>query len=194
MNILKLAAVTFLVLIALIVSSPSATAQGFGIKGGPTYPDFSTDIEDFDFDNKVGTELGFFFGGNRPGIFGFQGEANWLRKRTEASGVDVRIDYIQLATLLRLNIGTRSTSGLAFYGLVGPGFNFKIADSIEGVDVEDALETIDIPILFGGGMEITRFIIEGRYEKGLMQINDNFSGTSEIKSNGFAILFGFRFR
>jgi hypothetical protein len=43
-------------------------------------------------------------------------------------------------------------------------------------------------------MEIKRFLIEGRYEKGLRQINNNFSGISEIKSNGFAILFGFRFR
>jgi hypothetical protein len=194
MNVPRLAAVIVIFLMALTVWIPTANAQGFGIKGGPTYPDFSTDIDDFDFDNKVGTELGVFFGGNRPGIFGFQGEVNWLRKKTELTGADVRIDYIQLAALLRLNIGTKSTSGFAFYGLVGPGFNFKVADSIEGVDVDDAIENIDIPLVFGGGMEITRFIIEGRYEKGLKQINNNFSGVSEIKSNGFAILFGIRLR
>jgi hypothetical protein len=125
MNIRKLAGVTVLFLIALTVSIPAATAQGFGIKGGPTYPDFSTDIEDFDFDNKVGTELGFFFGGNRPGIFGFQGETNWLRKKTEASGADVRIDYIQLAALLRLNIGTKSTSGLRLLRPCRSGVQFQ---------------------------------------------------------------------
>ena len=194
MNTLRPAAVILSVLFVLMVFGPEAEAQGFGIKAGPSYSDFSSDLDDLDFDNRVGTFLGAFFGGNRPGVFGLQGEVNWLRKRTEVTGGGIRIDYIQPAALLRLNIGTRSTSGFAVYGLVGPGVNFKIADSLEGIDIEDALDSVDVALLFGGGVEISRVLLEGRYEKGLRRINNNFSDVSEIKTQGFSILVGFRFR
>jgi hypothetical protein len=192
MNKLKLTAAIVVILIAVTGFSPTASAQGFGVKGGVLFPDFSA--EGVDLDNKVGTELGFFFGGNRSGILGFQGEANWLRKQADFTGGDFRIDYIQLAGLLRLNAGTKSPSGFALYGLVGPGFDFKIADSTSGLNVDDAFRGFDIGLLFGGGVEIKRFIVEGRYSRGLRQVNEDFTGATELKSHSFAILVGFRIK
>ena len=192
MTKLKLAAAIVVILMAVTGFSPNASAQGFGVKGGVLFPDFSA--EGVDLDNKVGTELGFFFGGNRSGILGFQGEANWLRKQADFTGGDFRIDYIQLAGLLRLNAGTNSPSGFALYGLVGPGFDFKIADSTSGLNVEDVFRGFDVGLLFGGGVEIKRFIVEGRYERGLRQVNEDFTGATELKSHSFAILVGFRFK
>src|SRR5688572_18911736 len=106
------------VVLLVVIAATSANAQGVGIKGGVVFPDFSA--EAIDFDNRVGTELGVFFGGNRSGIVGVQGEVNWLRKEAKVPPVSFRIDYIQAAGLLRLNAGTNSTSGFALYGLVGP--------------------------------------------------------------------------
>ena len=188
----KLAGATVVILLAIAAHSPSASAQGFGVKGGVLFPDFSA--EGIDLDNKVGTELGVFFGGNRSGILGFQGEANWLRKKADFPGGDFRIDYIQLAGLLRLNAGTNSPSGFALYGLVGPGFNFKIADSTSGLNVDDVFRGFDLGLLFGGGVEIKRFLIEGRYDRGLRQVNEDFTGATELKSHSFAILVGFRIK
>jgi hypothetical protein len=179
----KLAALIVVVLICLTVSSPTATAQ-FGIKGGPTFSDFSSDA--LDFNNRVGTELGLFYGGGR-GLFGFQGEANWIRKNTEGPTGDIRVDYIQLATLLRLNAGS-------LYGLIGPGWDIKVSDEVEGVNVSGLWKGWDLGLIYGGGVEIKRIIVEGRYEQGLRQINNNFNGTIEVKSHSFSILFGFRFR
>lgn len=192
MNVLKVATVVVVVLIAMTLSCPTATAQGFGIKGGPIFPDFASD--DVDFDNKLGTELGVFVGGNRSGLFGIQGEFNWLRKKAEVSSTDVRIDYLQLAGLLRLNIGTQNPSGFAFYGLVGPGFDFKVGDELGGLSTSDALKGFDVSLLFGGGVEIKRIIFEGRYQRGLRNINNEDILITEIKSHSFAILVGFRFR
>src|SRR5262245_44855701 len=47
-----------------------AQGIGFGIKGGVLFPDFRA--ANIDMNNKTGWQAGLFFGGNRPGIFGFQ--------------------------------------------------------------------------------------------------------------------------
>jgi Outer membrane protein beta-barrel domain len=193
MTIPRFAAVFVVVVIAMTVFGSTAFAQGFGVKGGATFSDFSSDV--FDFNNKTGTELGAFFGGNRSGVLGWQGEVNWLRRKTEVStGENIRIDYIQLAGLLRLNIGTQSPTGFAFYGLVGPGFNFKIGDEIEGVTVTtDAFKSFDIGLIYGGGVEIKRIILEGRFEQGLKNVNELIT-TTDLKSRSFSVLVGWRFR
>ena len=46
----------------------------------------------------------------------------------------------------------------------------------------------------GGGMEITRFIIEARYTHGFKQINNTLSDVSDVKANLFALLIGIRFK
>ena len=53
---------------------------------------------------------------------------------------------------------------------------------------------MDVSLLFGGGFEVLRIIIEGRYEKGLRRINKTFSDFVEIKKQSFTILFGLRFK
>ena len=187
--------------VSLVASAQSAAAQGVGVKIGPTFDEFSGAA--LNFDNKTGVQAGIFFGGNRDGVAGVQTEINWLRKKTELvatrleSGAltrDIRIDYLQIPVLLRVNAGSRSTSGVAAYGIIGPAFEVKIADEIEGVTVDDGFEGGDLSLVFGGGVEAARLILEARYEKGLRRINDTFSDFSDIKKQAFTILFGVRFR
>lgn len=190
------ARVAVIAVLALIGSAQAATAQGLGIKVGPTFDEFSG--EALDFDNRTGVQAGLFFGGNRDGVLGVQTEINWLRKKTqlESSALtrDIRIDYLQVPVLLRLNAGSSSTNGFVAYGILGPAVEFKIADEIEGVTLDDGFEGADVSLVFGGGIEVARIIVEGRYEKGLRRINDTFSDFSEIKKQAFTILFGVRFR
>lgn len=185
-------------LAALIVigSVAPAAAQGIGITFGPTFSTFSNDV--LDFDSRVGYQGGLFFGGNRDGVIGVQGELNWIRKRSTAAALgadiaDIRIDYVQIPVLLRLNAGTRNTSGFALYGVVGPAFEVKVADEVEGF-TGDFFEGGDVALVFGGGIEVARILVEGRFQKGLRRINNNFTDISELKSQAFTILFGIRFR
>jgi hypothetical protein len=181
-----------LAVLAIIASSSPAAAQGAGIKFGPTFATFSSDA--LDFDNRTGIHAGLFVGGSRDNIVGLQTEFNWLRKNTETeAGQQIRIDYLQVPVLLRLNAGSRSASGFAVYGIVGPAIELKIADDIEGITIDDGFEGADVSLVFGGGIEIVRIILEARYEKGLRRINDNFSDFTEIKKQAFTILFGLRF-
>jgi hypothetical protein len=184
--------VAFAVL-ALIASSSPAAAQGAGIKFGPTFATFSSDA--LDFDNRTGIHAGLFVGGSRDKVVGFQTEFNWLRKNAETeAGQQIRIDYFQVPLLLRLNAGSSSANGFAAYGIVGPAFELKIADEIQGITLDDGFEGADLSLVFGGGIEVVRIIVEARYEKGLRRINNNFSDFTEIKKQAFTILFGLRFK
>jgi Outer membrane protein beta-barrel domain len=191
MNFQSIARVSLAVLIcAGFASTASADA---GIKFGPTFADFNSDA--LDFKNRTGIHAGVFFGGNRSGVFGLQGELNWIRKRAETDPAQqgIRIDYLQIPALLRLNIGTDSASGFAVYGIAGPAFDIKIADEIEGVTIDNGWEGADVDLILGGGIEVARIIVEGRFEKGFRRINNNFLGVTEIKKQAFTILFGIRF-
>ena len=110
------------------------------------------------------------------------------------AGQEIRIDYLQIPLLLRLNAGSGSASGAALYGIVGPAFDFKIADEVEGFTLDDGIEGTDVSLVFGGGFEVAHIIIEGRYEKGFRRINKTFSSLAEIKKQSFTILFGVRFK
>ena len=149
----------------------------------------------FDFENRTGIHAGLFIGGSRDKVVGFQTEFNWLRKNTATeAGQEIRIDYLQVPLLLRLNAGSSSANGAALYGVVGPAFDFKIADEVEGFTLDDGIEGTDVSLAFGGGFEVAHIIIEGRYEKGFRRINKTFSSLDEIKKQSFTILFGVRFK
>ena len=184
---------TAVIALMLAGSASVAAAQGFGVKVGPTFDEFSDEV--LDFDNRTGIHAGLFVGGSRDNVLGFQMELNWLRKQAETeAGQHVRVDYLQIPVMLRLNLGSSSPNGFAFYGVAGPGIEFKLADEIEGFTLVDGFEGGDVSLLFGGGFEVARIIVEGRYEKGLRRINDTFSSLAEIKKQSFTILFGVRFK
>ena len=184
------------VLCLLIVtgSASVAAAQGVGIKVGPTFADFTSDA--LDFDTRTGIHAGLFIGGNRDGVVGVQTELNWIRKQVEQplQAREIRIDYLQIPVLLRVNIGGSSANAFRVFGVGGAGVNIKIGDEVDGVTIDDNFEGADIPLLFGGGIEVARIIVEGRYEKGFRRINKLFSDFTDVKSQSFTILFGVRFR
>ncbi|MEZ5316239.1 MAG: outer membrane beta-barrel protein [Vicinamibacterales bacterium] len=187
--------VAALAVFASTVFAGSAAAQGVGVgvKGGPVFASFSSDA--LDFSNRTGLQAGIFFGGNRPGTIGVMGEVNYIRKKTyyDDLATEIRVDYIQVPVLLRINAGSHSRNGVSVYGLVGPAVDIKVGDEIQGFSVTDAFEGVDFSLQVGAGVELSRFIVEGRYTKGFRRINKQFTDFAEVKSQAFAILFGVRF-
>lgn len=180
--------------VMFVCTSSSAAAQGVGIKLGPTFTEFSSDA--LDYNNRTGIHGGLFFDGNRDGVLGLQSELNWIRKRGEVNvnGEQIKIDYIQVPVLLRLNLGSSSPSGPALYGIAGPAIDIKIADEVEGIVLDDGFEGADVTLVFGGGIEIARIILEARYDKGFRRINRTLNDIYEIKKETFTILAGIRFK
>jgi len=178
---------------ALVIAGSATSAAAQGVKFGPTFTEFSSDA--LDYKTRTGIHAGIFFGGNRDGVVGLQSELNWIRKKSEpeSGGPEIRIDYLQIPVLLRLNVGSSSSSGPSIYALAGPALDIKIADEIEGITLDDGFEGADVTLVFGGGIEIARIILEGRYDKGLRRINNTFSDVVDIKKQTFTVLFGIRF-
>jgi hypothetical protein len=157
--VIRHATLAVLVVLAFIGCPSPAAAQG--VKVGPTFATFSS--EALDFNTRTGIHAGLFLGGSREKVVGLQTELNWLRKKVETpAGESIRIDYLQVPVLLRVNAGSRSANGFAAYGIVGPAVELKIGDEIDGITVDDGFEGADVSLIFGGGIEIVRIIVEAR--------------------------------
>ncbi len=189
----QLSAVSVIGLSLLAFSAAPASAQGIGIKGGWLFPEFTS--EAIEFDNRTGYQVGLFFGGDRGGLFGVQGELNYGKKGAEIAGQDLDVNFLSVPVLLRLNV---SPDPVTVYGIVGPQFDWLFNRSLgedDFFDLDESTEGFEVGLAIGGGIEITRFIIELRYVHGLRSIAKDFNifDTEDLKTKSFAILFGFRF-
>lgn len=168
------------------------TGLGFGIHFGGTWTTASTDDDDVNIDQGAGVIAGIFFGGNRDGRAGLQGEISYLTKKVTASDAedvefgtqDLKNKYIQIPILLRINTGSRSNNGPCLFFLVGPSFDIKISDNagdIFGQGLDDVYEGVEYGIMAGGGFEVARFGVQVRYVWGL----NNIFGTDQANAAGF---------
>lgn len=173
--------------------NPRHEGIGIGAEVGPIFSSF--DGLDQDLNGNTGFEGGIFFGGNRPGLIGVMGKVLYAVKgASDDFDNELKIKYLEIPVLARVNVGSGSLNGVSVYGVVGPVFDVKLSADFNGDDVSDDYEGLDIGIQFGGGIEITRFLVEAVYTKGLRAVNNGDLGdTEEIKSHSFAILFGVRF-
>jgi len=175
-------------------------AQGFGVgaKIGPLFTSYSAASCDGCFNTSTGWEGGIWFGGNRGGTVGVMGELLYAKKKQESSQSNLTgsttLQYLEIPILLRVNIGSPSRNGIIVYGLAGPVFDVNLKASLNDRDVKSNYESLDVGVLLGGGIEITRVLIEGRFNNGLRNVLKNNGGLiSDIKTKSFAVLFGVRF-
>ena len=187
----RLAVVTALVPMFLAAAG-LADAQGVGVKGGYLYSSFDFENVSDVVDGSNGWMAGLFFGGNRPGRGGVMGELNVQAKRAEVAGESATIYYAQVPLLLRINGGSRSRSGVSGYGIVGPALDLKVGDDLGNLADIAGIESVDLSLVAGAGVEITRFIIEARGTWGFRNIITDGAG-GEVKTKTFAILLGLRF-
>jgi hypothetical protein len=175
---------------------PRASGFGFGAKIGPLFTSYDAASCDGCFNTGTGWEGGIWFGGNRGGTVGVMGEVLYAKKKVESSlltGSSATANYLEIPILLRINIGSRSRNGISIYGLAGPVFDVNL-NSDDGT-LKDKYESVDFGVLFGGGIEITRFLVEGRWNRGLRNTlkSDSPAAFDDIKTQSFAVLFGLRF-
>jgi hypothetical protein len=173
------------------------TGLGIGIHFGGTWTTASTD-DDVDLSQGSGLVAGIFFGGNRDGRAGLQGEISYLEKKINASGTDedgafdfdLKNKYIQIPILLRINTGSRSNNGPCLFFLVGPSFDIKLSDNLgdifdddvdDDIDIDDIYAGVEYGIMAGAGFEAARFGVQVRYTWGL----NNIFGTDAAKAADF---------
>jgi hypothetical protein len=186
------------------------TGLGFGIHFGGTWTTISTDtnLGDIDLSQGNGIVAGIFFGGNRDGRAGLQGEVSYLTKKVNLKadfGEDGTLDqdskntYIQIPVLLRVNTGSRSNNGPCLFFLVGPAFDIKISETDEFTDLfdaDDVYQGVEVGLMAGAGFEVARFGVQFRYTWGLTNVLSTEAaeeaGFGNAKYNSFQITGIFR--
>jgi hypothetical protein len=166
---------------------------GIGVKGGFLWPSFA-EAQGTGFKDDSGWLLGIFFGGNRPGVVGVMGEIQYGLKKGSLASNTLKQYFVEIPILARINVGASTLNGVSVYGLVGPVFDINLQTKLNDIKIEDKYQSLDIGLLIGGGVEITRFLVEARYNQGFKNVlKAEGGGTSDIKSHSFAIEFGVRF-
>ena len=119
--------------------------------------------------------------------------------------VAIKIDYLELPFYLKVHTTLQGTTPLRPYLLAGPAVGFKVHCRVEasngsnsaGADCTDPAVGLDVKgtqfgLHFGGGVEIGRVLLGGRYQLGLSSI-DNSGANADVKNSVFAITAGFGF-
>lgn len=190
---LTLSFVLCLTLAASSASAQDAEGVGVGLKGGLLFSNLDFGANDDFLANRTGLIGGLFVGGNRGGLLGVEADVFYARKGSTVGAAELDIHMLEIPVLLRLNAGSRSLRGVAVYGLVGPAMDFRLKSELDGIDIVDATEGYDVNLVIGGGIEITRFLAEVRYNHGLRNISKNFAASDQIKTRSWALLVGVRF-
>jgi hypothetical protein len=168
---------------------------GFGILGGLMFKSLSqSPVDGETLISNTGKTIGIFFGGNRPGRVGVEGQLMYnIRKGTLLNGDVLSIHSLEIPVLIRVNIGSQSLKGALGYIIVGPAFDIQLNDSLLSQSVTKNYKGLNVDVMFGGGIEITRFFIELREDLGVFSVNSgNLGNTSAIHNKTFDLLFGFR--
>lgn len=177
-----------------VATAPAARNEGgvgVGVKGGPIFATLNQASSNFS--NNNGFIGGLFFGGNRHGVVGVTGELLYARKGAQISGVSTNLYYFEIPILLRINVGSGNINrGVAGYIIAGPAFDILLKARQANFDVKSNYQQLDLNAVFGAGVEVSRFIIEGREDIGYRNIT-KIAGAPDLKTRAFIVMFGLRF-
>jgi len=165
---------------------------GIGIKGGPAFDGLSSDGTST-FGTKTGYQISLFLGGNRPGLFGVATEITYVKRNEAAAGsttTSTTSTALEVPLLFRFNFGSKNLTGLLGYFMVGPALDVNLTKF--GSFFKNT-QSFDVNLVFSGGVEITRFIVELRYNKGLRTIANTLTSAESVKTHSIILLFGVRF-
>jgi hypothetical protein len=205
--------IVVLVAMAILILGVSLPlhAEGlvFGVKGGVNMAKLTGDVGSVDW--RTAFTGGAFLSWPIGEIFVLQPEAIFTMKGAkeqvtfEDTPVDltVKLTYFEIPILARVNIPTSGT--VDPYVFAGPAFGFKVSAKGQaeagGFTAEEDIEGIastDVGIVAGAGLEFRltsiRLLIEGRYEAGLMNVNDSeLAGDAKNAALSFMAGLGFPF-
>ncbi|HYN06010.1 MAG TPA: outer membrane beta-barrel protein [Vicinamibacterales bacterium] len=169
---------------------------GVGVLAGIVRPQVKLEGFDEFFENKNGTMLGLWVGGNKNGLIGFTGEFIYLWRKADTPLGELKFPAFEIPAVFHINFGSSDRNKAMGYALVGPVFTFNLKQKLDGVDVEDdndlKFRGADIGIMAGGGFEVIRIGVEVRGNWGLRNISES-GGVNDIKTRSIEFVVKFRF-
>ena len=198
-----------IVLAVAFVSSGVASAQerpaAVGVKAGVNFAnlDFEGDGASVSLDPRKGIVGGLFVVWPASTRLALQTEALYSQKGAQmeegGDSAKIKLDYLDVPVLARFS--SPVSSGTSFHVFAGPSFSFRVSakseSSFDGEeeneDIDEDVERFDLGLVAGAGLELGRFVIDGRYTWGLSNINKVESDDVTIKNRVFAVMAGIRF-
>ncbi|MGC4085683.1 MAG: porin family protein [Vicinamibacterales bacterium] len=163
---------------------------GFGVKAGVLFSSFR-DARD-DYKSSDGWQGGIFIGGNRPGPIGLQTELTYAKRGAKSGNTATDTYYLEIPLLIRANVGSSNrNTGASVYLFGGPAADILLKARIDDLDIKDNFKSLDWNVIAGVGIEVSRLLIEGRFNWGLSNVLEGPG--NELKTKSFAVLGGLRF-
>ncbi len=165
---------------------------GFGVIYGIVRPSFNDDDAEFTLSNKTGWKVGIFFGGNRDGTVGFWGKLLYKVKKAEtAFNTEVETRYLEIPAGFRINVGSSSRNSVVGFVDIGGIVDINIK-KLEDPIIDDEYLGTELGWYVGFGVEITRLIVELRWDRMVKSFYDPADGFESIKGHEFEVEFMFR--
>lgn len=114
--------------------------------------------------------------------------------------VTANVRYLEFPLLVRY---ATSMGAGTVYGLVGPSFGVKADTSAQldtsgttvEQDIDAAIRSFDMGLVFGGGLERGRYLLEARYTLGMTDIATAvYPHTDSLQNRVFAVFAGLKFK
>jgi hypothetical protein len=195
-------------LVGGVWSPASAQQVSGGLKGGVNFANLqvSEDPDEIPFDSRVGLVAGGFVTWTIGDRFSIQPEGLFSQKgakfTVEGTEATVAIDYVEVPVLIRFSAPASDQTSIHVFAGPSLGFKARAKGTAEGTDVSDEeadlsdqVESVDVGLVVGAGIEIGRVTIDGRYTWGLRNLAKAVEElpAPDTKNRVFAILGGFRF-
>lgn len=191
--------VVLALLFNVVCAAPAAAQITYGAKVGVNFADVSFDAgEDVPAGGRKGLLAGVFV--TIPlGWLAVQPEAIYTVKGTslDIDGVtsDYIVDYVEVPVLARLRLPRNA------YVVAGPSMAFRLrarnriafGGSTEEFDLDDDVESFDLGIVGGVGVDVSRWVVDARYTHGLSDIDTDSSDDVRMRNRVFSVSAGIRF-
>jgi hypothetical protein len=158
-------------------SSGSGLSPRLGVEGGFDLANLNGQNVNDVFGSRLGWVVGGFLSLPLGPSFAFQPELMYEQKGGKYNGNPYRLDYVEIPLLL--NIDVIGPIGI----LLGPSFDASVANNV------GATTNNDVGLVGGVQINLERFLVSGRYELGLTNINNN----QQIQNGTFTFLVGLSF-
>jgi len=141
--------------------------------------------------SSLSSKLGFVGGGylclNFGNSFGIRPEVLYEQKGAAVSGTSTttELDYIEVPVLLKFSLGLPAVNPAI---LLGPAFSWNMVAQAAGNNIS-GINSSDVGIVGGVELDIDKFLVSGRYELGLQNIQTN----TNVQNGVLTFLVGYSF-
>ncbi len=150
-----------------------------GVEAGITFSNLYGDVAHDMFGSRLGIAGGAFLNLPLGTVLALQTEVLYEQKGGKFNGIFYQLDYVEIPLLLNVTFGTPAFNpGL----LLGPA----IGDIIASQGVPMTIDHFDVGLVAGLQMNLSQFIVSGRYEMGVMEL----SVDQKVKNSTVTFLVG----